>query len=247
MQNLSADALAAFDVLDREPVVSHWSAAQLWGMPTFRPPDELLHLTRPRVSKGTERTYQGLVIHHAGIPPEHRTVEGGLRVTTPARTVVDVARGSRSVRGGVVIADSALRLELCDREEMLAVWQACRRWPGAGRARTAAMFADPGGASPLESVSRWEMACGGIPTPLLQQWITADICVDFLWPGHRVVGEADGRLKYTSRDDLYREKRRQERLEELGYRVVRWGWDDAVTHPASMLARLRRRLTSSRS
>jgi hypothetical protein len=235
-------ALAAFAALEREPALSHWTAAEVWGMTTLRPPDDRLHLTRPRVSKGTELSYDGLVVHHAGLPPEHRTVKDGLPVTTPERTVADIARSSRSVRAGVVVADSALFLERCDADAMLAVVTACRRWPGAGRARTAVTFADPGGTSALESISRWEMARASIPPPALQQWITPDIRVDFAWPSRGVIGEADGKLKYTTADDLYREKLRQDRLEELGYRVVRWSWSEMVTDPAPMLSRLRRKL-----
>ena len=43
------------------------------------------------------------------------------------------------------------------------------------------------------------------------------------------MGEADGRLKYRSADDLYREKRREDALRTLGYRVVRWGAADVRT------------------
>jgi len=244
MRNLSVEAAEAFAVLVRDPVVSYWSAAELWGMSTLRPPDELLHLTRPRRSKGAEHTYDGLVVHHAGLPAEHRTVKDGVRITTPARTVVDIARSGLSVRAGVVVADSALRLGLCDVEDMLAVCRACQKWPGAQRARAAVSFADPGGTSPLESISRWEFARGGLPAPRLQQWITPRICVDFLWRAARVIGEADGRVKYTSPDDLYAEKLRQEHLERLGYRVVRWGWDDVIKNQSALLTRLTRALVT---
>lgn len=246
MHDLRSSALAAVHALDREPVISHWSAAELWGIITLRPPDDRMHLTRARVSKGTERRYDGLVVHHAGLPPEHRTKRDGLCLTTPERTVVDIARGSRTARTGVVAADSALHRGLCDVEAMLAVCRACRGWPGSGRARSAVTFADPGGTSALESISRWEMARAGLPAPLLQQRIDDDARVDFLWPAEGVVGEADGRFKYRTPDDLYREKRRQDRLEQLGYRVVRWGWSDVATDPRPMLSMLRRKLFSRR-
>jgi hypothetical protein len=50
--------------------------------------------------------------------------------------------------------------------------------------------------------------------------------VDFYWDELGVVGEADGRLKYSDGSDLYAEKRRQEAIEDLGLRCVRWGWSD---------------------
>ena len=56
------------------------------------------------------------------------------------------------------------------------------------------------------------------------------------------MGEADGARKYDGRapDALLAEKRRQERLEELGFIVVRWGWDDAVRRPEATADRIRR-------
>jgi hypothetical protein len=52
--------------------------------------------------------------------------------------------------------------------------------------------------------------------------------VDFYWDEFGVVGEADGHAKYRlSPDSLVMEKLRQERLENAGLTVVRWGWAEA--------------------
>jgi very-short-patch-repair endonuclease len=61
--------------------------------------------------------------------------------------------------------------------------------------------------------------------------------VDMLWPEQHVVLEADGKIKYTGAE-LWREKRRQLRLERLGYRVVRAIWSD-VHRPQALLEHLR--------
>lgn len=50
---------------------------------------------------------------------------------------------------------------------------------------------------------------------------------DFLWRDAHTIGWADGAVKYTSRADLMAEKWQVERLENLGFEVVRWGWDEA--------------------
>ena len=62
--------------------------------------------------------------------------------------------------------------------------------------------------------------------------------VDFFWD-EGVVGEADGRMKYLQPEDLYAEKIRQERLEDLNLTVVRWGWPDVATDAALMRLALR--------
>jgi very-short-patch-repair endonuclease len=59
-----------------------------------------------------------------------------------------------------------------------------------------------------------------------------------LWRAARVVLEADGKVKYTGRE-LWREKLRQERLERLGYRVVRALWSDVTARPDELVQRVR--------
>lgn len=51
---------------------------------------------------------------------------------------------------------------------------------------------------------------------------------DFLWPAQRTIGEADGKGKYRTPEDLYAEKRREDQLRGLGFEVVRWGWADVA-------------------
>jgi very-short-patch-repair endonuclease len=50
--------------------------------------------------------------------------------------------------------------------------------------------------------------------------------VDYLWERARLVGEADGVMKYEQRDDLYAEKRREDVIRSQGYQVLRWGMAD---------------------
>jgi hypothetical protein len=69
--------------------------------------------------------------------------------------------------------------------------------------------------------------------------------VDFAWLEDGVVGEADGRLKYTDGDAvrvIEAEKERQARLEALGLVVVRWGWRDLEGTPPRMIERVREAL-----
>ena len=64
--------------------------------------------------------------------------------------------------------------------------------------------------------------------------------VDFL-VGDRVVVEFDGAIKYDGLDGkraLMEEKRREERLRDAGFRVVRVTWAD-LTRPEVLVARIR--------
>ncbi len=53
--------------------------------------------------------------------------------------------------------------------------------------------------------------------------------VDFLWEAVRLVGEADGRLKYADADAVYAEKRREDEIRAEGYGFIRWGKADLRT------------------
>ena len=63
--------------------------------------------------------------------------------------------------------------------------------------------------------------------------------VDHLWEQYAVIGEADGMLKYDGKDALKEEKRRQETLEQLGFVIVRYDWDDAYRKQWQLAARFR--------
>jgi hypothetical protein len=155
-------------------------------------------------------------------------VDGVLR-TTIARTVVDIAREHGWIEA-VVVGDAALARGMVTTAQLDTVLAACARWPGICRARGVVAELDRLAESPLESVSRLRIRQLGLPPPQLQVPVT-DLRgvelgrVDFYWPDLGVVGEVDGRMKYADNPEtaLWDEKRRQERLEDTGLIVVRWG------------------------
>jgi very-short-patch-repair endonuclease len=85
------------------------------------------------------------------------------------------------------------------------------------------------------------MVRAGFPLPELQVAIETPLgtaYVDCLWRAQMVVGEADGIQKYDKDSALSNEKLRQEALEQLGYRVVRWGMVTLRTSPMGVLWRI---------
>jgi very-short-patch-repair endonuclease len=83
----------------------------------------------------------------------------------------------------------------------------------------------------------------GLPAPELQVALGGASpvgIVDFYWEDFGVIGEADGLLKYDDAPDALRaEKLRQEALENLGFIVVRWTWEEIWRRPDVVEARLR--------
>jgi very-short-patch-repair endonuclease len=112
------------------------------------------------------------------------------------------------------------------------------------RAREVVSFADGRAESPLESISRVAFREMGLPVPELQVPLGVPPVgiVDFYWEDYGVVGEADGLLKYADEapDSLRAEKLRQEALEDLGFIVVRWTWEQIWRQPDWVEMRLRK-------
>jgi predicted transcriptional regulator of viral defense system len=227
---------AAVPDLAAEAVISHVSAAVLWGVPTWGIALDRVHATRPRRS-GARR---GRVVHlHAApLDPEEIAQVDGITVTAPARTVVDIARSVPFERA-VVLADRALHSGLVHADDLAAALASAAHRPGSPAARRALHFADGRSESVGESRSRTAIAAAGLPVPVLQwdvrtpagTWLGR---TDFGWPDRGVVGEFDGRIKYSRElhphveagDVVFAEKRREDALREAGLRVVRWIWSD---------------------
>ena len=209
----------------------------------------MTYVTHPPTSRHARRGHPGVVERAAALPAAHLAYFQGLLITTPARTVVDLARLVPYAEG-VAVADAALHLGATTKAQLVAVRDACRSWPGINAASKVIEFADGAAESPLESRSRVAFALGGLPAPTLQAVILLmsgrRARVDFLWAEWRVIGEADGRLKIQRPEELWAEKLREDALRELGYEVVRWTWDEIVNHPEIVVARVLRAAARAR-
>jgi very-short-patch-repair endonuclease len=63
--------------------------------------------------------------------------------------------------------------------------------------------------------------------------------VDFCWPEHRLVVEADGFAFHADRGSYRRDRERQNDLERLGWRVLRFTWEDVQGRPEYVVALVR--------
>lgn len=235
---------AALLSFGRDAVAAGTSAARILALPLLGRPmyDVVLACNDDTVSGRRD----GYVVRSAALPKSHRTMHHDVPVTSPARTVVDLAR-ENSFAAGVVAADAALHRGVAP-QRLADVLVDCVGWPGVDQARRVIAFADPACESVLESVSRVAMHNQGLPPPRTQVPLgdaTGFVArVDFLWEHVSVIGEADGLGKYkttgwhTTCDIVRAEKRREERLADLGFEVVRWGWQDA-TNPPRLAQRLK--------
>jgi hypothetical protein len=231
---------AAVAVVGKGAAGSHHDAALLHGLDLLRDPSSggMVAVTRPLDAPGSRTGRPGIRIHNAMLPDSHVTVSQGIRVTSVARTVVDLARIS-SFTEGVIVADSALRQRLTCEDELRRVMTNCVRWPGVTRAKRVIEFSDGRAESAFESIARVAFHDGGLPPPDLQVWVGGDDGVigraDFLWRAHHTIAEADGAMKYADPDRARRQLQRDADLRAAGYEVVHFTWRDLMKTPHQVI------------
>jgi len=221
-------------------VASHTTAARIHGFDLLDRPGDLVTLTRARAS-GNRGSKAGVRLTAAELPESHVTVRYGLRVTTPARTVVDLAR-MLPFRAGVVTADNALARRQVTKDELRQVVASCRQWPGVTRAAEVVEFANGLSESALESIARVAFRDCGLPPPELQVWVDGEGFVgraDFLWRGSNTIGEADGAFKYEDPSRARRQLWRDARLRDAGFEVVHFTWQEINETPERVAASIR--------
>jgi hypothetical protein len=220
----------------REAVVSHTAAAVVHRLPVRPRWRELVHVTR---SDARGSRTEGGVKHHPGLLPGHDvvTVEG-MRVTSLARTAVDVAR-EHGFEDGVVAADAARRLGVT-RGQLDAVLLGMASWPYVTVARAAVDVSDGGAQTIGETLLRLVVLELGLGLPQTQflvserdRWAEVDLRLG------RHLFEFDGQVKYRGREQggvadsppeevVWREKRREDwiRRSNGGFGMSRVVWSE---------------------
>lgn len=210
-------------------VLSHETAARLHGIALLED-DGTERVTVPRSRNG--RGVAGWQVHRSDIPKGDVEARQGVRCTSAARTLADLARVLPHV-GAVCAMDAALREGVLEPEDVMPLARA--RGRGARALRAVAAACDPKSGSVLESLLRLALAAAELPSPRTQYRIhdhEEEVArVDFCWPEHRLVVEADGYAFHSSRDDYRRDRRRMNELERLGWRVLRFSWEDVTQRP----------------
>jgi hypothetical protein len=234
------------------PVLSHWSAAAIWGIPVIgRWPAEV-HRVIDRASGG--RSKNGIIAHVTQMASVEVVEIDGLLVTSFIRTIVDLSAVS-SPMSGVASADYALHRKRpghVSKEQLLAEWEAAKPLKALARSLRILEFATHLADSPAESASRVNMHLAGFPEPRLQTpYFDVDGFIgepDYDFEGYDHLGEVDGKFKYfkpeflRGRDPgevIYDEKIREDRFKALPKKVTRWDWAVCID-VSKMRARLLR-------
>jgi hypothetical protein len=229
-------------------VISHRAASALWRLAGFEPgPCEL---TVPR----SRRRAEPGIIHRHPLPHADIGVMDGIPLTTPARTLIDLA--SVAPREAVEEAlDDALRRGLVSiqllRRRLDAIGRPGR--PGLAITRLLLDSRDPSAAVPESVFERRLLRTlqgAGLPAPVLQHEIRSGgrliAVIDFAYPDARLAIEADGYRWHSGRIRWDHDRARRNRLTLLGWRIIHVTWTDLTRRPAMMIDAVARALATER-
>ena len=212
--------MAAVLASGQEAVLSHTSAAELWGMlRSRRPPspagvDVDVHVSSP--TEAGRRKRQGIVFHRSRTLDNRQVTRRlAIPVTTPSRTLRDLRRTLPRPQFAAALRQAEfLRLPLDDSLE-----------PDRTRSELEAR---------LLALCRRHR--------LLQPEVNVRIggfVVDFAWPEQRLIVEVDGWDSHRTRSAFEEDRARDARLAVLGYEVVRFTWRQLTRDQAAVAKTIR--------
>lgn len=203
----------------RKAVIAGRSAAALHGAKWIDDgvPVDLIHGNRNRMA--------GVVTHGDRLGDAELQPVDGMPVTTPVRTALDLACWYSP---GVALPtlDALARATKMDVGDALAL---AERYPGRRGIRVARQslrLVDGGAQSPKETWLRLLLIDAGLPRPKTQiavhdQFGELVAYLDMGWEDIKVAAEYDGQQHRTDRLQYAWDSRRREKLEELGWIVIR--------------------------
>ena len=223
---------------------SHESAARLWELPGFD--QARVEVTSSRALRGDD-----LVAHRAQLLDEELVTIAGIPVTSALRTLMDLGAvtDQKHVNDAV---DDALRRRLVTLAELEHAVTRCGRGKRGSRCFRAAVANSDTRVLATESVFEARLLrilkTGGLPLPVPQFVIKEDgrfvARVDFAYPAAKVIIEAESYRWHSSPSALRRNTERFNRLQALGWTVIRVTWAD-LKNARHLVARVRKLVTPS--
>lgn len=229
--------LAAVKACGAGAVLSHFAAGGHWGLVRWDG-------RRPEVTVvGTSaRAHPAIRVHRtARLEPADVTRHEGIPITSPARTLIDLASclDDRGLRRAVRQAQALRLVGVRELAESLG-----RLGPRRGARKLARIIA--AGPAPtrseLEDVVLDLLLAGGLAHPDVNAPLILGgrkVIPDFRWPEQQLVVEADGAAWHDNKVSREDDAERQALLEAHGERILRVTWKQALSHPRQTLARIR--------
>jgi Protein of unknown function (DUF559) len=218
-----------------EGLFSGRTAAWIHGLDVRMLPIEVTLPARSRVSR-----ISGVTVRRSDVGTGEKSTRRGLRVTAPLRTCADLGRRESLVEA-VVVLDMATHARWVTVQQ-LRLWAAAHAgYRGVHRLKRAIELVEPATESPMETRLRLLIVQAGLPEPKVQfplydgqgQFLGRP---DLYYPLQRLAIEYDGT---GHRESLAADNRRQNRLIDAGYRILRFTAGDLLNTPESVVRLVR--------
>lgn len=223
-------------------VLSCRAAATLW---------EIKRSGRIDVTTTRNVTRKGFTVHRVREPPEV-TRRRGIPVTTPMRTLADLAEINCERRYLETAVDSAHFLDLFDGSELDRILTMRRRRKGASALREILETHAPGAtrtASANEEAFLTLIDGAGLPRPTFNAPLVlvdgTEIRADAVWHEPRLIVEIDAEHSHARR--FHSDRRRDALLQTAGWTIVRFTDVQIATDPVYVTTTLRALLAAARA
>lgn len=224
-------------------VLSHRSAARLWGLLREEPGDVPVEVS---VHPGHPERGPSIRAYRSRVPEPDRAEQDGLSLTSAGRTILDLA-ASTDARGLERALARAGRLELLPPGALQDLLERYPRRRGTPllRALLEARAEPAFVRSEAEELLLGLVRRAGIRPPevnvVVRGWE-----VDFLWRRPGLVVEVDGFAFHRSASAFERDRTRDGILTAAGFRVMRVTWRQLHRRPEAVLVRLAKALEGAR-
>ena len=239
-----ADETAALLAVRTGAVLSHGSAAQLWGM-AARSQDGLIHVTVPGSPSGRP---DGIRVHRSCLfTNRDLRLRDGLPVASPARALLDLAPGA-TPRELERMLDQGLVMRVLRLGDVVELLRRCGRHRG--RATLQALV-DRHTTTTFTRSEAEELFLSLVRQAQLPQPLTNvrrhGYEIDFLWPQHGVAVEIDGFAFHRTHRRFEHDHRKDGALKDAGIALSRVTWGQLQDESLAVIARLAADLNSARS
>ncbi len=216
-------------------VLSHRSAALRWAI--------VRHAPRYEVTvEGRRVRRPGIIVREtSALAPDDRALIDAIPVTSPARTLVDLAEVLNARR----LADAVHEAEVQRILDLRGIERALARVPGRPSRhklrRVLAAYDDGPPMTRSEAERGFLRLCEthSITAPQANVMV-GDYEVDFHWPDASLVVEVDGAATHHTRRAFHADRRRDRELAGRDIQVLRVTWDDLDGGATELAAELRR-------
>jgi predicted transcriptional regulator of viral defense system len=243
-----AEFMAAVLACGPEAVLSHRSAAYLWGLVEER--QKPIDVTAPN-RRG--RSPDGVAAHRDGsLQPIDKLTLYGIPCTSLARTLLDYAGVTPEWELRKAVAQAEV-LGVFDLQAMRSVLHRSRRRRGVARLRLVLETIHPQTKRTRGELERLFLAMcitTGLPQPQVNVWLDVPggnpLQADFLWRESRLIVEADSREFHDTDSAFEYDRKREQRFQLAAWRVSRCTWSQVEREPRRLAMTIRALLDQAR-